>query len=107
MFISLSSTMRMHSPVKATSVSLRCLPPRQEGVQLPQQGAGTVVSLHHDCLCGLAQARPVVFGEILHRPDDHRRAPAGLRPAKALEPVTGSGMFRPPPADSPWMRSIR
>ena len=65
MFISLSSTMRMHSPVKATSVSLRCLPPRQEGVQLPQQGAGTVVSLHHDCLCGLAQARPVVFGEIL------------------------------------------
>src|SRR6266446_9863707 len=84
-FISLSSTIRMHSPANATSVSPRYLPPRQEGVQLPQQRGGTVVSLHHHCLCGLTQARLVLFGEILHRPDDHGRAPARLHPAKALE----------------------
>src|SRR5467141_392891 len=85
-FISLSSTMRMHPP--ATVATLRLLgylPPRQEGVQLPQEGGGTIVSLHHDGLGGLAQARLVVFGEILHRPDDHGRAPPGLRHAEALE----------------------
>src|SRR5438132_7674946 len=84
-FISLSSTMRMQSPATCDLRLLRYLPPRQEGVQLPQEGGGTIVSLHHDGLGGLAQARLVVFGEILHRPDDHGCAPAGLRHAEALE----------------------
>src|SRR5207245_11813467 len=76
-FISLSSTMRMHSPGKATSVSLRCLPPRQERVQLPQQGGGTLVSLHHHCLCGLTQPRLAVVGEVLQVPDHYGPRTAG------------------------------
>src|SRR5439155_20456351 len=72
-FISLSSTMRMHSPRKATSVSLRRLPPQQERDQLPQQSDGTLVSHHHHCLCGLTQAHLVQFGGILHCPEYRRR----------------------------------
>src|SRR5712664_4440033 len=81
---SLSSTIRIGSPAIAAPFSLRCLPSRKEGIQLPEQRGGAAALGHHG-MRRLAQARMIVGGEVLDGPHDHGRAAARLHPAEPLE----------------------